>query len=103
MYVRLAADSIRIDAGTVYDYTYNYRNRLDSVTYGGTTVDYVYNPDGIRVQADDVSSVNYNFQIFLKNYSKQGFFSPFLPGTEESGVYSPVLSIHSDKKLFAEY
>ncbi len=39
------------DAAPFRTYTYNYRNRLSSVSAGGTTVDYKYNPEGIRVEA----------------------------------------------------
>jgi len=58
------------DASPIRAYTYNYRNRLSSVTAGGTTVDYKYNPEGIRVEADDGTNVT---KYIIDPYNHTGY------------------------------
>jgi len=50
------------DTETLRTYSYNLQNRLASATVGGATVDYTYNPDGIRVRAK-VGQNNINYVI----------------------------------------
>ncbi|MHC4499772.1 MAG: RHS repeat domain-containing protein [Planctomycetota bacterium] len=48
------------DSETLRTYTYNYQNRLASFDDGLVTVDYLYNPDGMRVRATvDGNDIDY--------------------------------------------
>jgi len=62
------------DVTDLVTYTYNLKNRLASVTTGGTTVSYKYNPDGIRVKADDGTNVT---EYLLDPFNHTGYAQVF--------------------------
>jgi len=54
----------------VRTYTYNYQNRMASAEYNGTTANYTYNPDGIRVQAAVGATTN---RYLIDPYNHTGY------------------------------